>query len=173
MFAGDKLAELSLDRMKIIQQVLPVADIHPVNLYPYYTEMPIWNLTVTRPYGVWNVVALFNFSDSESEIGCDMHEIGLSDDASYTAFEFWTQKWMGVQKNRVSMTVPARTVRLLSVWPVENRPQFVGDDRHLTQGAVELNAMAWDTTAKTLSATVKAIERFRSRSPSASRRATR
>ncbi len=160
MFAGDKLAELPMERMKVIQQVLPVADIHPVNLYPYYTEMPIWNLTVTRPYGVWNVVALFNFGDSEREIGFDLHEIGLSDDTPYTAFEFWTQNWLGVQKNRVSMTVPARTVRLLSVWPVENRPQFVGDDRHLTQGAVELNAMAWDTTAKTLSATVKAIGTF-------------
>ena len=160
MFAGDKLAELPMERMKMIQQVLPVADIHPVNLYPYYAELPVWNLTVTRPYGVWNVVALFNFSDSERETGFDMREIGLSDDAPYTAFEFWTQQWMGEQKGRVSLTVPARTVRLLSLWPAESRPQFVGDDRHLTQGAVELSALAWDKTAKALTATVKAVGTF-------------
>jgi SNF family Na+-dependent transporter len=66
MFAGDKLGTLREDRMKIIQQVLPVADIHPQNLYPYAATsmMPIWNLSVTRPFGTWRVVALFNFTDA-------------------------------------------------------------------------------------------------------------
>ena len=53
-----------------------------------------------------------------------------------------------------------RTVRLLALWEAAEHPQFVGDDRHLTQGAVELNNLAWDAVAKTYTLDVKAIGGF-------------
>ncbi|MBQ7189994.1 MAG: alpha-galactosidase [Kiritimatiellae bacterium] len=160
MFAGDKLAELQMDRMKVIQQVLPVADIHPVNLYPYFSRLPIWNLTVTRPFGTWHSVAVFNFENSEREIAFDLHEIGLDDDKTYTAFEFWRQEWIGSVQEGLDLTIPARTVRLIALWEQTDHPQFVGDDRHLTQGAVELNDLSWDQNTKTFSVNVTAVGGF-------------
>ena len=162
MFAGDKLGTLREDRMKMIQQVLPVADIHPQNLYPYAASsmMPVWNLSVTRPFGTWRVVALFNFTDAPRTFDVSLASLGLDPKKNYTAFEFWNGSWEGVIANGLGCEVPMRTVRLLALWETADHPQFVGDDRHLTQGAVELNNLAWDAAAKTYTLDVKAIGGF-------------
>jgi hypothetical protein len=162
MFAGDKLGTLRADRMKIIQQVLPVADIHPQNLYPYAATsmMPIWNLAVTRPFGRWRVVALFNFTDAPRPFDVSMESLGLDGGKAYTAFEFWTGSWTGIVKGGLGCEIPMRTVRLLALHEAADHPQFVGDDRHLTQGAVELNGLAWDAAKKTYTLNVKAIGGF-------------
>jgi hypothetical protein len=146
MFSGDKLGTLQYDRMKMIQQVLPVADIHPQNLYPYAASsmMPIWNLSVTRPFGKWRVVALFNFTDAPRSFDVSMDSLGLDAEKTYTVFEFWNGSWEGVVKGGIGCEIPMRTVRLFALWEAENRPQFVGDDRHLTQGAVGLLDEKWD-----------------------------
>ncbi len=162
MFAGDRLGTLREDRMKMIQQVLPVADIHPQNLYPYAASsmMPVWNLSVTRPFGTWRVVALFNFTDAPRTFDVSLASLGLDPQKNYTAFEFWSGSWEGVIANGLGCEVPMRTVRLLALWEAADHPQFVGDDRHLTQGAVELNNLAWDAAAKTYTLDVKAIGGF-------------
>ena len=162
MFAGDKLGTLQYDRMKMIQQVLPVADIHPQNLYPYAASsmMPIWNLSVTRPFGKWRVVALFNFTDAPRSFDVAMESIGLDSGKPYTAFEFWTGTWEGVIKGGLGCEIPMRTVRLFALHEAEDHPQFVGDDRHITQGAVELDDLRWDAGSKTYTLCVKAIGGF-------------
>ena len=162
MFAGDKLGTLMPDRMKIIQQVLPVADIHPQNLYPYAASsmMPIWNLSVTRPFGTWRVVALFNFTDAPRTFDVALDGLGLDPSKHYTAFEFWKGAWEGIVAGGLGCEIPIRTVRLFALWEAEDHPQFVGDDRHITQGAVELNDLKWDAAAKTYTLNVKSIGGF-------------
>ena len=162
MFAGDKLGTLQYDRMKMIQQVLPVADIHPQNLYPYAASsmLPIWNLSVSRPFGTWRVVALFNFTDAPRTFDVSMESLGLDPSKPYTAFEFWSGSWEGLIKGGIGCEIPMRTVRLFALWEAADRPQFVGDDRHITQGAVELCDLKWDATAKTYTLDVKAIGGF-------------
>ena len=58
------------------------------------------------------------------------------------------------------MNVPMRSVKLVAVREKADRPQFVGDDRHITQGAVELEDLAWDDAACTLRMKAKAIGGF-------------
>jgi len=159
-FAGDKLAELGKDRMKILQQVLPVADIRPVGLYPYFNHIPVWNLQVKRPFGKWNNVALFNFSNSDKKIETDFAALGLDAAKKYAAYEFWCQNWMGLREKGLSLTVPAHTVRLISLREAQPHPQFVGDDRHLTQGAVELQDERWDEVGRRLSVRLTAVGGF-------------
>ena len=162
MFAGDKLGTLRYDRMKMIQQVLPVADIHPQNLYPYSASsmMPIWNLSVTRPFGTWRVVALFNFTDAPRTFDVAFDALGMDSSKNYTVFEFWNGAWEGVVSGGIGCEMPMRTVRLFAIWEAEDHPQLVGDDRHITQGAVELNDPKWDASAKTYTIDVKSIGGF-------------
>ena len=162
MFAGDKLGELKPDRMRIIQQTLPVADIHPQNLYPYAASamLPVWNLSVTRPFGRWNVVALFNWTDGPQEIAVTFAELGLDGSKEYVGYEFWGQEHLGALKGGLRMNVPMRSVKLVAVREKADRPQFVGDDRHITQGAVELEDLKWDESACTYRMKVKAIGGF-------------
>ena len=67
-FAGDKLAELAPDRVKLIQQALPVCPTQPAKLYPQFGHLPVWDLRVSRPFGDWHVVALFNWGDVETTV---------------------------------------------------------------------------------------------------------
>ena len=162
MFMGDKLGTLREDRMKILQQVLPVADVHPQNLYPYAASamIPVWNLTVTRPFETWHTVALFNFEDGPKKFAVPLASLGLDPEKEYLAYEFWSQRDLGAFKGEVALEVPMRSVKLLALREKLDRPQFVGDDRHLTMGSVELNDLAWDAAAKTFKVDVKAVGTF-------------
>ena len=78
-FAGDKLAELAPDRVRLIQQALPVCATKPAKLYPQFGHLPVWDLHVARPFGDWHVVALFNWSDVEAQIELPNSKIAVLD----------------------------------------------------------------------------------------------
>ena len=160
MFSGDRLRELKPERMRLLQQALPVCDVRPLDLYPVFRMLPVWDLKVSRPFGEWDVVALFNWAEQPAAVGFDFAELGLDSAAEYAVYEFWTQTLQGARTGRFEMEVPARGVRLLSVHKKRAHPQFVSSDRHVTQGAVELTSLAWDAGAKSLNGTVKTVKGY-------------
>ena len=159
-FAGDKLAELAPDRVRLIQQALPVCPTRPGKLYPMFGHLPVWDLNVSRPFGDWHVVALFNWGDDEKVVSVSWNELGEDPDRRFVAWEFWTDTYLGERKGSLSAAVPPRGVRLFALHEAADHPQFVGDDRHITQGAVELNALEWDAAAKTYTLDAKAVGGF-------------
>ena len=158
MFAGDKLATLAPDRIRLLQQALPVCDVRPASLYPYFGHLPVWNLHLSRPFGDWHVVALFNWGDEPAVVGFDWDEIGEPDERAFACWEFWTESWQGVNQEHFEMQVPARSVRLLALQPYAAHPQFLTSDRHMTQGGVELKDQRWADDR--LEATVEVIGGF-------------
>ena len=122
-FAGDKLAEL---------------------LYPMFGHLPVWDLHVSRPFGDWHVVALFNWGDDEKVVSVSWNELGEDPDRRFVAWEFWTDTYLGERKGSLSAAVPPRGVRLFALQPLADHPQFLTSDRHLTQGAVGLLGQKWD-----------------------------
>jgi hypothetical protein len=160
MFAGDKLGGLPPERMRLLQQALPVCDVRPLDLYPVFRLLPVWNLKVARPFASWDVVALFNWEEGAARVGFDFAELGLDPEASYAVYEFWTGVCHGARSGRFELEVPGRGTRLLAVHRAAPHPQFLSSDRHITQGGVELQALAWDAASKTLSGTVAAVKGF-------------
>ena len=158
-FAGDKLAELAPDRVRLIQQALPVCPTRPGKLYPMFGHLPVWDLHVSRPFGDWHVVALFNWDDGEKTVGCGWDEIGESAGRRFLAWEFWNGEWLGEKSGRLEIAVPPRSVRLVCLRPALDRPQVLTSDRHVTQGGVELEDESWNE--KKLSVNVAAVGGFR------------
>ncbi len=143
-FFGDKLAGLSEERMKMLQQTLPVADVHPMSLYPYFSAMDVWNLRVHhKMLGDYNVVALFNWEDDTKPISFTAEELGVDANTEYTLFEFWTQKSFLAMKGTFTMDVPPHSVRLLTMHIEKPYPQWISSDRHVTQNAMELKVYGW------------------------------
>jgi len=160
-FFGDKLAGLSDERMKILQQTLPVADVHPMNLYPYFSMLPVWNLHVrNKMLGDFNVVALFNWENEDQTISFTTEELGVDPHSEYTLFEFWTKKSLGTIRERFAMNVPAHGVRLLAIHKVKQFPQWISSDRHIAQCAVELKEYEWKTDTRTIEGKVHLIGTF-------------
>ena len=157
-FAGDKLAELSFDRVRLIQQALPVCPTHPAKLYPQFGHLPVWDLHAARPFGDWHVVALFNWDETEKPVGVDWTELGEAAGRRFLGWEFWDGRYLGAQTGRLELTVPPHGVRLVALRPDLGRPQFLSSDRHVTQGGVELKDERWDGQA--LSVTLNVIGGF-------------
>lgn len=143
-FAGDKLAELAPDRVKLIQQALPVCPTRPGKLYPMFGHLPVWDLHVSRKFGDWHVVALFNWEGRAKRIGFGWGEIGESAERRFVAWEFWGAEYLGEKAGRLELEVPPRSVRLVALQPAADHPQFLTSDRHVTQGGVELLDQKWD-----------------------------
>ena len=159
-FAGDHLAELAPDRVKLIQQALPVCDTHPGNLYPQFGYLPVWDLHVQRDFGDWHVVALFNWDETEKEVAVTWDELGEPADAKFLAYEYWTKEYLGEKTGSVARQVPAHGVRIVTLRRAAGRPQLVSTDRHITQGGVELKGESWDAQAKTLTLKLDAVAGF-------------
>ncbi|NCO40409.1 MAG: hypothetical protein GW911_15475 [Armatimonadetes bacterium] len=157
MFAGDKLGELSAERMRLLQQALPVCDIRPLDLFPIYDLAPVWDVKIRRPFGQWDVVSLLNWTDREQEVNFTFEDLGLPEGGRYLLYEFWTQQFRGAHEGRFRATLPPRSSQLLAVHPATGRPQFLSTDRHVTQGGVSLKRLRWDDRTETLSGTVQLV----------------
>ena len=154
MFSGDKLAGLSQERMRLLQQCLPVCDVKPLDLFPIFQMLPVWDLKIQRPFGSWDVVSLFNWNEAPADVGFSFDELGLPKDGEYLVYDFWNHKLLGVVRGQLVRSLEGRSNMLLTIHPALGRPQFLSTDRHITQGGVELDNVAWDETAKALSGVV-------------------
>ena len=158
MFAGDKLAELTPERMRLLQQALPVCDVRPLDLYPIYELVPVWDLKIKRPFGEWDVVSLFNFGEEARTIETGIETLGLAE-GSYIFYDFWTGQW-GETSEKLGRELPPHSNALLAVHRAAAHPQFLSTDRHITQGGVSLEALEWDDASKTLSGTARVVGGF-------------
>jgi hypothetical protein len=160
-FFGDKLAHLSAEKMKILQQTLPPADVRPASLYPYFAMLPVWNLRVHNSLMEdYNIVALFNWEDEDRTISFTTEELGIDPDKGYTIFEFWTQKDLGSIKRRFSLDVPAHTVRLLAMHREKETPHWISSDRHIAQTAAELKEYKWVGERRTIEGKIRLVGTF-------------
>jgi len=157
MFAGDKLAELPPERMRLLQQCLPVCDIRPLDLFPIFDMLPVWDVKVRRDFGSWDVVSLFNWDATPAEIGVNFTELGLDPEQSYLVYDCWNKTLQRGVRDRISITAPGHGNALVAVYPDTGRPQLVYCDRHLVQGGIGLEGIRWDADAKSLSGTVRLV----------------
>jgi hypothetical protein len=160
-FFGDKLEGLPGERMKMLQQTLPVADVRPVSLYPYFSMLPVWNLRIQNALpDNYNVVALFNWDNDTKQISFTTDELGVDQEAGYLLYEFWTQKSLGTMKAVFSIEIPPHSVRLLAMHKEKDIPQWISSDRHITQNAMELKKYNWDKEFRALEGSIRLIGSF-------------
>jgi len=159
-FFGDKLEGLPDDRMKILQQTLPVAEVYPESLYPYFTMLPVWNLRVRHTLlGDYNVVALFNWEEQPQTIRVTAAELGIDAQTARCGYEFWTERTVPFD-GTLSMEVPVHGVRLIALHPLKHVPQWIGSDRHIAQHADELSEYGWDAETCSLKGMIRLVGGF-------------
>ncbi len=157
-FFGDKLGELAPERMRLLQQTLPVCDVHPMDLAPLDDLRPVWDLKVRRPFGSWDVVSLFNWSDKPAKLGFQFGQLGLDPDRDYLVYDFWNQKFLGSRKEGFEADLAPRSNILLAIHARQDRPQFLSTNRHVSQGGVELLDSTWNGGKNELTNTFDMVE---------------
>ncbi len=67
------------------------------------------------------------------------------------AFEFWEEKFLGVHKDRITLTLAPRTARIVLIHRRPSRPQVIATNMHVLGGYHEIGRMAWDQERRVLS----------------------
>lgn len=172
---GEKIVEMQPEWIDAYRRVIPVfgRSARPLDLFE--REYPeIWHLRVDPTAGLgtggggppYDVVALFNWGENADlstnpytvlpdgvarEISLDLPSIGLSDQETWLAEEFWSGEVIEGVTPTLRRTVAPHTVQVFALRKSEGRPQYLGGNRHMLQGAVEIKNLAWDPATATLS----------------------
>jgi hypothetical protein len=111
----------------------------------------VFALRIKKPYAEWSVVGLFNASPTGPvERKFSLSRLWLDPSRKYLAFDFWRQQFLGEVADELQVTVPAGSVRLVALHEKTGKPQWISTDRHVLQGAVEIEEASWNEAAGTL-----------------------
>ena len=165
---ADRLPDLPEERIELLKRSLPTLSIMPMDLFSrggysswdlfeeftpetYEHNFPrILDLKINAASGVYDVVAVTNWSNkSQSREISFENKLGIDPEKSYLLFDFWNQKFLGVFTESVSLDIDPHDTRVLHVRPVQERPQLLGTDRHIS-GAYSIQALEWDAEKRTL-----------------------
>ncbi|MBI4976514.1 MAG: alpha-galactosidase [Spirochaetes bacterium] len=159
---GDEFTALDDTRIDMLKRIIPVADIHPMDLMQkkraasYVTV----NLSVCREFGNWNVVSIMNTKDEplalNLSLSSDFH-IDTRNGKRYAVYDFWNQKFMGIVGDTMQLTIAPMDSAVLRITPLASYPQVISTSRHITQGGYDLNELRWDASANTLSGNSKCV----------------
>ncbi len=149
---SDELQHLPPTRIRMMQTSLPPGNppMKPLDLFER-TIPSIWQIHCANEADEWDVVGLFNFEKEPQERSVDLRALGFTPEAEASVFEFWEQKFLGVQKGKISVKLPAQSNRILALRKLAPHPQVIGTDMHVLQGYHELTKMKWDQNSRTLS----------------------
>ena len=81
-------------------------------------------------------------ADGARVLSLDLADAGLDPSATYLAREFWSGEVLDDVAGVLSVTVEPHTVSLFALRERLGRPQYIGGNRHLLQGAVEVGEIA-------------------------------
>jgi hypothetical protein len=59
------------------------------------------------------------------------------------SFDFWRQEFLGIHKKSLSLQVDPHDTRVLSIHPLEQRPQLLALSRHIS-GTYSLRELNWN-----------------------------
>jgi hypothetical protein len=156
MFSGDRLTQLEPSKLEILKKITPSLGeaAVPVDLFDHDMQYA-FAMQVERPFGRWTLFAVFNPSLTDAVTRSFPRErLGLLPERTYIAFDFWKQQLVGeVHGRELAVTVQPGSVTLLALHERSGRPQFISTDRHVSQGALEIENLHWDESTKTLSGT--------------------
>lgn len=150
--SGDRLPDLDPFRLDILKKVLPAFGeaARPVDLFD--SDRPsLFALNVRKAFGQWTVAGCFNPGETAAlERVVPLARLGLDPARTYLAHDFWQGTFRGEITRELRLTIPPASVILLALHEKQDAPQVIGTDRHVLQGAVELESVRWNAATRTL-----------------------
>ncbi len=171
---ADELSRISEDRLKMIKKLLPQTTpvAKPVDLFTstYPESYPkVFRLEVSKPWGEWSIVAVFNLEQKVLEQSLTVENLGVEkatvtsgpgsgstkddDSGNYWVYDFWQERYCGTYSGSLEVQVPPFSCRVFKVQRTRRHPWLLSTDMHFQQGNVEIDDLSWDEKSMTLSGT--------------------
>ena len=152
VLTGDELYRLPEERLRIIKNVMPPYGKAARSVDLFETNFPaVSSLRVERNFEDWWIISVVNWTENPLEKTIDLKRVGLNENTMYLAYEFWDQEFLGLVKNSLNLNIRPTSVKVIALRKKLERPQIIGTDRHILQGAVELSDVRWDAQNKQIS----------------------
>ncbi|MFA6716024.1 MAG: glycoside hydrolase family 36 protein [Victivallaceae bacterium] len=140
---SDKLPELALERVKLLEKALPHYKHAAVPLDFFRKNVPsFYALKVENKSEEWQVICIINvdYPAREREYILDFQEAGLAVDKEYHIFDFWRSEYKGVFSNCYKVSLPPHCCQLVAVREKQSVPQVLATDIHITCGGLEIES---------------------------------
>lgn len=150
--SGDRLSDLDPMRLEILKKAFPSCGeaARPIDLFE--GDRPSAFATrIKKNFGEWTVLGLFNADENHRTTKTvALERLGLDPAKSYLAYDFWKQRFHGEVNKELTLELEPASVGLLALHEKRGVPQVISTDRHIMQGAVELESVEWDAASQTL-----------------------
>lgn len=148
--AGD-LLELTEEEWRWFTLLLPSYGRVALPLDLFTSPLPsLLDLSVSTSWDTWHVVGLINWTEEVQERTLEFARLVPAPSGPQRVFEFWEKEDLGEQLERLPLTLPPRSARLLRIAPERPHPWLLASEMHLTQGGVEVSDLRWSRERLTL-----------------------
>ena len=151
------------DRIELLKRISPpTMDVsYPVDLF-VRKPARVWNMPVQRPFGSWNVVAVFNFTGNPNRkfsTTLDARkDLRLDPGKEYVAYEFWSKQLIGTFKGQlVTRPLAPYDCDIYSIVEKQDRPVLISTSRHVRQMAFDIKDLAYDAGQRVLRGVSRAV----------------
>ncbi|HEY6977089.1 MAG TPA: alpha-galactosidase [Chitinophagaceae bacterium] len=153
LVSGDRLIQLDPYKLEILKKITPSFGEAAIPVDLFDAEMQsVFALKIKKTFGEWTVVGFFNSGLTTTvERKFSLERLWLDQGKTYIAFDFWKKKFTGEVSGELKVTVQPGSVTLLALHEKTGQPQFISTDRHVLQGAIEVDSVHWNENTKTLS----------------------
>ena len=144
----DLWTKVSPETMRVWQRSFPMLDIRPANLYPIkdWRKYDLFDLRIAKPWGTFDVAGLFNYDGAAAAKTLDLARLPLEAKEVHV-YDFWRGAYLGrfARDAKIPQTLAAYEGKLFSLVPVapDDRPVLISTSRHVSQGGLDLEALAW------------------------------
>ncbi len=158
--SGDDMPNLGRERVDLIKHAIPIMPIFPIDLFgrgrdkKNYPQM--FDLKVNMPSGRYDVVAATNWTTDPTTRTVSFHKLGLDGNRDYVVFDFWKEQLAGISHGTFQTELPAHGTAVLAIQALLDRPQLLGNNRHLT-GAFGVRKQGWTASSGTLAGTSEMV----------------
>lgn len=137
LMVSDPVAAYDAEHLDALRRVGPPLYTRPLNVVAHSPDPEFMALAAEKGGEQWTVVARFAWQDLPAR------ELPAPGKGRFLAFDFWNEKFLGVVTRASFHSLAKGQCQVLSLRPDLGRPQVLGTDRHLSQGAYELEGVRW------------------------------
>jgi hypothetical protein len=148
------LPGLPPERLDVVKRTMPNHQGlgRPLDLFEHDPPR-IWHYRTTLGGQRFDVVGLFNWDDKKpADVAVSLEQLGLAagPEDRCVGFDFWEDVFVPPFAGELRASLRPSSCRVIALQRCERHPQLVGTSRHVTQGAIDVAAVAWNEDKKTL-----------------------
>lgn len=103
----------------------------------------IWLLPVDKGFERWWIAGVFNYGEQEETINLIFSQLGLPENDTYLAYDYWGERFLGEFTSEMRVTLEPTSCQVIALHTKQAIPQIISTDRHITQGGIDLKDVAW------------------------------